>query len=67
MAKRSSLPNVAVRAGTQTTEITGDGSKVNGLSFKDHASGAEHTVVLEGVLVKSASCPTPNGSSARRS
>jgi hypothetical protein len=35
----------------QTTEITGDG-KVNGLKYKDRATGEEHLVPLEGVFVQ---------------
>jgi len=50
--KLKSLPNVAIHVNAQTTEITGDGSKVNGLSFKDRANGAEHNVPLEGVFVQ---------------
>ena len=50
--KLKSLPNVAIHVNAQTTEITGDGSKVNGLSFKDRASGAEQNVPLEGVFVQ---------------
>jgi NADH-dependent peroxiredoxin subunit F len=50
--KLKSLPNVTIHVNAQTTEITGDGSKVNGLSFKDRASGAEQTVPLEGVFVQ---------------
>ena len=50
--KLKSLPNVAIHTNAQTTEITGDGSKVNGLSFKDRASGAEQNVPLEGVFVQ---------------
>ena len=52
VAKLGSLPNVTVRVNAQTTEITGDGNKVNGLRFKDRASGEEHTVELEGVFVQ---------------
>jgi len=50
--KLKSLPNVAIHTNAQTTEITGDGSKVNGLSFKDRASGVEQNVPLEGVFVQ---------------
>jgi alkyl hydroperoxide reductase subunit F len=52
VAKLHSLPNVTVKANAQTLEITGDGSKVNGLRFKDRVSGSEHTVALEGVFVQ---------------
>ncbi|MEN9385208.1 MAG: Alkyl hydroperoxide reductase subunit, partial [Pseudomonadota bacterium] len=52
VAKLNSLPNVTVHTNAQTTEITGDGSKVNGLSYKDRATGVEHHVPLEGVFVQ---------------
>jgi len=50
--KLKSLPNVTIHTNAQTTEITGDGSKVNGLSFKDRVSGVEQNVPLEGVFVQ---------------
>ena len=36
----------------QTTEVTGDGQKVNGLTYKDRSSGEQHHVELEGVFVQ---------------
>ena len=36
----------------QTTEITGDGKKVNGLVYKDLRSGETKSVELEGVFVQ---------------
>jgi alkyl hydroperoxide reductase subunit F len=50
--KLKSLPNVTIHVNAQTTEITGDGQKVNGLSYKDRASEALHHVELEGVFVQ---------------
>ncbi|MCA6218574.1 alkyl hydroperoxide reductase subunit F [Ideonella sp. B7] len=50
--KLKSLPNVEIHTNAQTTEITGDGHKVNGLKYKDRVSGEEHTVALEGVFVQ---------------
>ena len=50
--KLLSLPNVTVHLNAQTLEITGDGSKVNALRFKDRASGAEQTIELAGVFVQ---------------
>lgn len=50
--KLKSLPNVTIHANAQTTAITGDGQKVNGLRFKDRASGEEHQVDLAGVFVQ---------------
>ncbi len=50
--KLKSLPNVTVHVGAQTTEITGDGSRVNGLKFKDRVTGTEQAVELAGVFVQ---------------
>ncbi|QFT78953.1 alkyl hydroperoxide reductase subunit F [Erythrobacter sp. THAF29] len=50
--KLRSLPNVEIITNGQTTEITGDGSRVNGLVFKDRTSGDEHRIELEGVFVQ---------------
>ena len=52
VSKLKSLPNVSIHVNAQTTEITGDGSKVNGLKYKDRVSGVEHHVALEGVFVQ---------------
>ncbi|WP_101103088.1 alkyl hydroperoxide reductase subunit F [Macromonas bipunctata] len=50
--KLRSMPNVTILTNAQTTEITGDGQKVNGLKYKDRISGTEHTVALEGIFVQ---------------
>ncbi len=50
--KLKSLPNVTIHTSAQTTEITGDGQKVNGLKFKDRPTGVEHAVELAGVFVQ---------------
>jgi alkyl hydroperoxide reductase subunit F len=50
--KLRSLPNVTIHVNAQTTEITGDGQRVNGLSYKDRATEAVHHVELEGVFVQ---------------
>ena len=50
--KLKSLTNVTIHVNAQTTEITGDGQKVNGLKFKDRPTGAEHVVDLAGVFVQ---------------
>ena len=52
VSKLNSLPNVTIHTNAQTTEITGDGQKVNGLCFKDRATDTVHTVELEGVFVQ---------------
>lgn len=50
--KLKSLPNVAIHVNAQTTEITGDGQKVDGLVYKDRVSGETHRVDLAGVFVQ---------------
>ena len=50
--KLKSMPNVEVHTGAQTTEITGADGRVNGLVYKDRASGETHRVELEGVFVQ---------------
>jgi alkyl hydroperoxide reductase subunit F len=50
--KLRSLKNVTVVLNAQTTEVTGDGSKVNGLTYRDRAGGDAHHVELEGVFVQ---------------
>ena len=50
--KLHSLPNVRVITSAQTTEVTGDGQKVNGLVYKDRAGGESHTIALEGIFVQ---------------
>ncbi|MBN8727580.1 MAG: alkyl hydroperoxide reductase subunit F [Xanthomonadales bacterium] len=50
--KLRSLPNVTVIVSAQTTEVTGDGQRVNGLVYKDRRSGEEQNVELDGVFVQ---------------
>jgi alkyl hydroperoxide reductase subunit F len=50
--KLRSMPNVSIHLNAQTTEITGDGQKMNGLRYKDRVSGAEHHLDLAGVFVQ---------------
>jgi alkyl hydroperoxide reductase subunit F len=50
--KLKSLPNVDIHVSAQTTEITGDGQKVNGLRYKDRVSGQVHALELAGVFVQ---------------
>ena len=52
VSKLKSLPNVTVHVNAQTTEITGEGGKVNGIRYKDRVSGQEHHIALEGVFVQ---------------
>ena len=50
--KLASLPNVTVITSAQTTEVLGDGEKVNGLRYTDRTDGSSHHVALEGVFVQ---------------
>jgi alkyl hydroperoxide reductase subunit F len=50
--KLHSLKNVTVITSAQTTEIHGDGKKVDALSYIDRNAGAAHKVELEGVFVQ---------------
>jgi len=50
--KLRSMKNVDILVNAQTTEITGDGSRVGALHYKDRATGEQHTVELEGVFVQ---------------
>lgn len=50
--KLNSLPNVKVIVSAQTTEVTGDGQKMNGLIYKDRVSGEVHRVDVAGVFVQ---------------
>lgn len=47
-----SLPNVTVITNAQTTEITGDGNNVNGISYIDRETNEEKHVELNGVFVQ---------------
>jgi alkyl hydroperoxide reductase subunit F len=50
--KLFSLPNVTVLTKAQSTLVTGDGSKVNGLQYKDRVSGESKHLALEGIFVQ---------------
>lgn len=50
--KLRSMPNVDILLSAQTTEIHGDGKRVNALSYKDRVSGEDRRVDLEGVFVQ---------------
>jgi NADH-dependent peroxiredoxin subunit F len=50
--KLKSLSNVTIHTQAQTTEITGDGQRVNGLSYLDLATQIPQHVTLEGVFVQ---------------
>ncbi|MDQ2703312.1 MAG: alkyl hydroperoxide reductase subunit F [Pseudomonadota bacterium] len=50
--KLRSLANVDIIVSAQTTEVLGDGQKVNALVYKDRESGESRTVELAGVFVQ---------------
>ncbi len=50
--KVKSLPNVEVFLSSQTTEIVGNGEKVNGIKVKDRKSDAERVIDVDGVFVQ---------------
>ncbi len=50
--KLHSLPNVTVIKSAQTTEVAGDGQKVNGLRYQDRVSGDIRQLELEGIFVQ---------------
>ncbi|MFZ4527702.1 MAG: alkyl hydroperoxide reductase subunit F [Undibacterium curvum] len=50
--KLHSLPNVTVITQAQTSEIHGDGQKVNGISYKNRSDDSIHRIDLEGVFVQ---------------
>ncbi len=50
--KLHSLSNVTVITSAMTTEVSGDGQRVNGLHYQDRASKSVHTLALEGVFVQ---------------
>ena len=50
--KLHSLPNVTVIKSAQTTEVKGDGQKVNALVYKDRTTEELHSVELEGIFVQ---------------
>ena len=50
--KLKSLPNVEVILNAQTTEVNGDGHKVNGITYKDRVGGEVRHVALEGIFVQ---------------
>ena len=50
--KLKSLPNAEIILSARTTEVHGDGSKVNGLSYEDRISGEIKQLELEGIFVQ---------------
>jgi alkyl hydroperoxide reductase subunit F len=52
VSKLRSMSNVTILTQAQTTEIMGDGQKVNGLRWLDRVSGQTQGIELEGVFVQ---------------
>lgn len=50
--KLKSLGNVDIMVSTQTTEVTGDGNRVTGLTAKHRMTGKERKLAVEGVFVQ---------------
>jgi alkyl hydroperoxide reductase subunit F len=50
--KLRSLDNVTILTSARTTEVTGDGKKVTGLTYKDRNTDEVHSVALDGVFVQ---------------
>src|SRR5699024_3831880 len=50
--KLRSLPNVDIRLGSKTTEVTGDGSKVTGITIEPRDGGESEQLDVEGVFVQ---------------
>lgn len=51
-SKARSLANVDIITEAQTTEVLGDGQRVNGLIYQDRATGEQKTLALAGVFVQ---------------
>lgn len=58
--KLFSLSNVTVIINAETTEITGENQKVNGLIYRNRETNALHTVELAGVFVQIGLLPNTN-------
>jgi alkyl hydroperoxide reductase subunit F len=50
--KLKSLPNVTIIMSALSTEVTGDGNKVNGLTYTNRLTNESHHVELEGIFVQ---------------
>jgi alkyl hydroperoxide reductase subunit F len=50
--KLASLPNVTIIKSALSTEVTGDGNKVNGLTYTNRVTNESHHVELEGIFVQ---------------
>ena len=50
--KLRSMPNVDIILGARTTEVNGDGQRVNGLTYEERSSGEIKRLDLEGIFVQ---------------
>ncbi|MEO6800541.1 MAG: alkyl hydroperoxide reductase subunit F [Rhodanobacter sp.] len=50
--KLRSLPNVDIIVSALSTEVLGDGQRVNALVYKDRVDGVMHSIELEGIFVQ---------------
>ena len=50
--KARSMGNIDIIMQAQTTEVLGDGEKVNGLAYTDRVTGEHHTLELAGIFVQ---------------
>ncbi|WP_417507895.1 alkyl hydroperoxide reductase subunit F [Marinomonas gallaica] len=50
--KAKSLPNVTIIKNAMTTEVLGDGERVNGLTYTDRTTDESHTIELAGIFVQ---------------
>ena len=50
--KAMGLPNVSVQKNAQTLEVTGNGQKVTGLTYKDRETGDIRPVDLDGIFIQ---------------
>jgi len=50
--KANSMGNITIITEAQSTEVTGDGSKVNGINYTDRKTGNKHHIELAGIFVQ---------------
>lgn len=50
--KANSLPNVEIITQAQTTEVVGNGERVNGLYYRDRVNGEQQLLSISGVFVQ---------------
>lgn len=50
--KAASMGNIEIITQAMTTEVNGDGKRVNGLNYTDRATGESHHVALAGIFVQ---------------